>query len=171
VCGTGGTCIVFATDGIYNGDFGGLTGADAVCNAHASAAGLPGTYKAWLSDGTISAADRLSHNPGPYQRVDGAVVAANWVDLTDGFLSASINLTEYGVPTYEDYDAYEVWTNTTPAGAIVGGNHCGNWGFATDDVSGALGLPGNTDGLWTETDSHTHRCSDELGLYCFQHSA
>jgi hypothetical protein len=44
-------CKVFVTSTVHDGNLGGLAGADAICNSLASDAGLPGTYKAWLSDG------------------------------------------------------------------------------------------------------------------------
>src|SRR5262245_56445509 len=50
---------VFTTSLKYPAALGGLTGADAKCNAAAQAAGLPGTYKAWLSDGYTNALTRL----------------------------------------------------------------------------------------------------------------
>ena len=45
-------CKVFVTSTVHDGNLGGLVGADAICNSLASAAGLAGTYKAWLSDGS-----------------------------------------------------------------------------------------------------------------------
>ena len=50
---------VFNSSTSYNGNLGGLTGADAKCQSRAAAAGLTGTYKAWLSSTTINAKDRL----------------------------------------------------------------------------------------------------------------
>src|SRR5207248_2675590 len=53
---TGSACVVmvnkrvFVTSVMYDGNLGGLAGADAKCQARATAASLSGTYKAWLSD-------------------------------------------------------------------------------------------------------------------------
>jgi len=44
------TRIVFATSTLQNGNLGGLAGADQICQEHADAAGLLGSFKAWLSD-------------------------------------------------------------------------------------------------------------------------
>lgn len=41
-CGTGGACHVFVTATRYGANLGGLNGADAVCQAEAMTAGLPG---------------------------------------------------------------------------------------------------------------------------------
>jgi len=61
---------VFATSTSYPADFGGLAGADAICNQHAGDAGLPGTYVAWLSTTTVDARDRLAGARG-FVRPDG----------------------------------------------------------------------------------------------------
>jgi hypothetical protein len=55
----------------------GIDGADARCGQVASAAKLNGTFKAWISDATTSAASRLSHAAVPYRLVNGAQVAAD----------------------------------------------------------------------------------------------
>src|SRR5205823_203503 len=82
-----GACVdkvVFVTSTSYDGNLGGLTGGDAKCQARAVAAGLAGTYKAWLCSGSTSAASRLSHlSTGDYVRLDGAVLANGWAGLTD----------------------------------------------------------------------------------------
>src|SRR6187401_2282495 len=58
---------VFVPDQTYVGGLlGGLAGADMKCEARAAAAGLAGTYKAWLSDQTKSATARLTHSTGAY---------------------------------------------------------------------------------------------------------
>jgi hypothetical protein len=65
---------VFVTSTGYPGNLGGLAGADAKCQERATAAGLGGTFKAWLSAAGTgnSAAERLTHATVPYVRVDGA---------------------------------------------------------------------------------------------------
>ena len=48
----------FVTSQLYNGNMGGLAGADARCQGLADAVGLPGTYRAWLSSATESPSTR-----------------------------------------------------------------------------------------------------------------
>jgi hypothetical protein len=163
----GGT-VVFVTSGMYNGNLGGLAGADAKCQTLATAAQLPGTYKAWLSDKNYSAASRLTHGTGPYVLVDGTVVANGWTGLTTGTLLHAIDLTEKGGV----WPTNNVWTATTASGDIkpladVEDAYCYNWsqstfsayvqaGFGRDDGSGS----------WTDFD---HTSCDALGtLYCVQ---
>src|SRR2546428_3153004 len=43
---------------------GSLAGADALCQARAASAQLSGTYRAWLSDGSTNARDRLGSARG-----------------------------------------------------------------------------------------------------------
>ena len=87
---------VFVTSQSHNGDFGGLTGADAFCQNLALTAGLSGTYKAWLSDTTGSPATRFAPASVPYRLIDGTTIANDWNDLTDGTIQTPINLDEYG---------------------------------------------------------------------------
>ncbi|MDE0205503.1 MAG: hypothetical protein OXP66_05695, partial [Candidatus Tectomicrobia bacterium] len=43
------TVFVFVTKAAFQGNFGGLAGADARCQSAARDAGLPGLFRAWLS--------------------------------------------------------------------------------------------------------------------------
>ena len=113
--------IVFVTSQTFNGNLGGLAGADAKCNAAAMAATpspLPGTYTAWLSDSSIDARDRVTQSAGPYVRTDGVRVAESFTDLTDCpagvCLQAPINLDENNVTR----DEVSTWTATGPDGAL-----------------------------------------------------
>ena len=51
---------VFVTSIGYDGNLGGLAGADAKCMTRAAAGNLSGTYKAWLSSSTVNAKDRIT---------------------------------------------------------------------------------------------------------------
>jgi hypothetical protein len=82
--------VVFVTSTLYQASFGGLEGADAVCQSHAAAVDLPGTFRAWLSTRDVTAAERLTHAAVPYVRTDGTTIADDWDDLVDGTLAAPI---------------------------------------------------------------------------------
>jgi len=88
--------LIFATSVMFNGDLGGLLGADAECQALAVAAGLPGSYMAWLSTDTESPSTRMTQSTTPYVRPDGVQVAPDWAGLVDGSLDAPIDVTEVG---------------------------------------------------------------------------
>ena len=165
-CGAGARC-VFVTQNTWDGNLGGLAGADQKCQAAANAAGLPGTYKAWLSSDSASAASRLAHSPGPYNLMNGTTIANNWTDLTDGTLAAPINLSENGVPPTTTGQPL-AWTNTRPDGTIFEINApqvCNNWttNAASDGLAGAhidSGPP------WTEASPEP--CVEKYHLYCIQ---
>jgi hypothetical protein len=162
-CGTGGQCRVFLSSVLYPGDLGGLTGADAKCQGLAGAAGLPGTYKAWLSDSTSSVISRFVPSSGPYQLVNGITIAANWADLKDGLLAAPINVTETGGGPGGSTTA---WTHTAFDGSpALGDAHCQDWG-STVAPSGTAGNVTATDPTWALFNSTT--CNTPLHLYCFQ---
>lgn len=157
--------IVFVTSDTYNGNLDGLTGADAKCRMLATAAGLTGTYKAWLSDSTTSAASRLTHSNMPYSLTTGVKVADNWNDLTDGSLDNVITTTEkkQGISPQSSLVA---WTNTKKDGSIdsIAWN-CGNWRASSQLSYGRYGAITKTDITWTEWNSKT--CSIPARLYCF----
>lgn len=161
------TNTVFVTSAVYNGDLGGLAGADARCQALADAAGLTGTYKAWLSDTTGSPSTRFTHSANPYVRVDGVIVADNWTDLTDGGLDASISINESGgLPGWT-----AAWTNTTTTGTLADPSaQCADWstsGVADPSQLGKYGLVTRADFLWTQYPSQMW-CNDMNVIYCFE---
>ncbi len=158
--------IVFLTSEPFTGALGGLTGADAKCQA---AAGRPGsivpfgTYLAWLSDSTGSPSTRFMRSPGNYELPDGTTVALNYTALTARPLLNSIIIDENG----ETRNAF-AWTNTTPAGLshqVQPLNACSNWS-AADQGIGLKGVSNRTDAAWT---SHLLvGCGETNHLYCFQ---
>ena len=103
----------------FNGDLGGLAGADAECQDAADAVGLGGVWQAWLSDSNSSPTLRWdTHAQAHYYVLDGHVIAANYADLVDGALASPINITENG-----QLANVAAWTGTgsdgTPSGRIV----------------------------------------------------
>jgi hypothetical protein len=164
-CGTDSNC-VFVTQHIWAAmDLGGLEGADQKCAQAAQAAGLPGTYKAWLSDHVTSAASRLSHSTAPYKLTDGTVIANDWADLTDGTLSAPIHLSENRT---EPNTGRQPWTNTSANGAVLdarGTRVCDDW-KGDPPFRAALGNRTKTDTGWTQFTSD--QCVASGHLYCFQ---
>src|SRR5215470_257480 len=79
------------------GNLGGLTGADAMCQALAKAAGAGGkTWHAYLSTSTVDAKTRIGN--GPWYNFKGEWIAANVADLhsPNNKISAATALTEKG---------------------------------------------------------------------------
>lgn len=162
---------VFVTSTTYNGNLGGLSGADAKCQergSFASVGSLGGgggiIWKAWLSDDNTLVASRLTHNNGPYKLVNGTIVANNWADLTDGTLQAPINITELN----QTKSSFGIWTNTDIDGTRGGrsSSSCGNWLSSSSSILGWLGTTPRTDSFWTINSSDV--CSSSYPIYCFE---
>ena len=165
--------VVFVTSQTFTGELGGLAGADAKCQALADAAGLPGTFMAWLSDETGSPSTRMTRSKGPYVLPDGTVVADSWDALTVppiAPLKAAITMTEaMGIPPMlpgcKGFTCTMAWSNTKPWGDWAGVNGtCTNW--TSIEKLGSLGIWAAIDGSWS--DSGSVGCFLEFPLYCFQ---
>lgn len=158
---------VFVTSTLQKGGFGGLTGADQICNDLATAASLPGagSYLAWLSDSEESPSTRFVQETIPYQRLDGAVIASGWDELTGGTIRVPINLDQNGdgIPEGEEI---QVWTHTGADGVAAPHNDCNNW---TDSQSTCnwVGRTTEVGGSWTAV-TNAVSCDFERRLYCFQ---
>jgi hypothetical protein len=167
--------LVFVTNATYQGDLTsatqpltGVAGGNADCQAEANAAGLPGTYKAWLSDflGNYPATT-FTHSTVPYalpnQNLDQ--VASNWAGLTSGAnLLHLIDVSAQGATT----DNQAAWTNTDISGH-PNTNDCNNW---TQSAHGEyLGQVGDLTLLTYDhgwTNSSTNWCDPVFALICFQ---
>jgi len=167
--------IVFVSSVAYaGGGLGGLAGADAKCQSLATAAGLTGTFGAWLSDSTTGAADRLPHWPTPFVLADGTTtVASGWSQLVSSSLSHAIDMTETkGAPTGGS-NGSGVWTGTTAQGTSTGDDDCQDWTSTSAAVSVAF-HPGEwtaTDGSWTldlQTLELGSICGNTAPIYCVQ---
>ena len=165
--------VVFVTGEAFTGDLGGLPGADAKCQAAAGAAGLPGTYMAWLSDDTGSPSTRMAHSKGPYVLPDGTVIVDDWDALVASptVLYSRIEMTETKAAPGDEaicngMPCTYVWSNTREIGTQSKvKNSCAGWSSTAAPVGEA--------GDWTAKDSYwtgyaSLPCSWTLRLYCFQ---
>lgn len=139
----------------------GAAAGDAICNKLAANAGLTGTFKAWLSDGSTDAIERIASN-GPWVRLDGIKVADSNQDLTDDALFTTINLTEQG--TYGNMTG-AVWTGTTQGG-LKTANNCSGWTDGTAGSFGTTGILSWFDQYWSN--NATTQCNSVGYLYCFE---
>jgi hypothetical protein len=121
-------------------DLGGLTGADAHCQALATAAGAGGrTWRAYLSttaagsQPVVNAKDRIGS--GPWANAKGVIVATSVADLHSDAnkLSKENSLTEKGEVVNGRGDTpnkHDILTGTTLDGTTstaAGDSTCGNW--------------------------------------------
>ena len=129
-------------------DFGGLAGADAHCQALATAVGAgKRTWHAYLSTTSggqpqVNARDRIG--AGPWQNVKGDVIATSVDNLhTDNKITKLTALTEKGETVNGRGDTpnmHDILTGTQPDGRGIAGNvdsTCSNW---TSSTTGAAML-------------------------------
>lgn len=154
---------VFVTSQTYSGALGGLAGADAECQALADAAGLDGTFLAWLGDSTGSPSTRFVRDSRDYLLVDGTRIADGWADLTDGTIQNPIDVTETGATVG---GSAGVWTATTSSGTSAA-DHCADWTTDTTPPVGRIGFTDATDGTWTDS-FNSFGCNGGFRLYCFE---
>lgn len=157
---------VFVTTEVYDGnDFFGVSGADSVCQARASDAGLDGFFRAWISDAKNPVAMRFASTPGcevPYRLVDGTQIASDWDDLTDGSLAAPINVDEAGGA---GTNTSSVWTGTSIDGTAAP-DTCNGWQTSSSSVQGERGSWSSFNFGWTA--SFDANCNQDAHLYCFE---
>jgi len=163
--------LAFITAATFDGNLGGVVGADAICQAAADNATPPlsGIFRAWLSDGSSnSPSTRFTRATLAYQLVDGTTIANDWADLTDGVLAAPIDVTENGATVV---GATGVWTNTNASGGagLCCGASCSNWSVATFDgfTGGNQGSWSLSSAGWTDTNAGVP-CDNLRHLYCFE---
>jgi hypothetical protein len=154
---------VFATSTTSNGNLGGVAGANAICAARATAAGLSGTFLAWIA---TSAADdpesRFTPFSGQYVLTNGTKIADSWTDLTDGSLDAGINRDEFGASIIGGTAHTAVGTNGTYDSSLS----CLGWTNGTSGQSGKDGSLGQTNSWWTS--SNITGCHTTKRLLCFE---
>jgi len=154
---------VFVTSDDYPTAYGGLAGADTLCQGAAVAAGLTGLWKAWLSDSTGSAAERLAHHAGPYQTIPGTTVADNWDMLTSGTLRAPIDRDEFGATRDR-----AVFTDTKADGTVHSASeHCADWSADGGSQSSYAGRSVAVDSTWTHSPG-AYACVYAFALYCVE---
>ena len=159
---------VFVTKAGFNGNLGGLTGADQKCQSAATAAGLGGTYAAWMSSSTTNALTRIG-DVGPWYLVDGATkVFDSKAAIASGPLVA--------IDMYEDKTrvatTIETWVGTDNTGVVYKDNDgapvtCADWTDGSDTSSGSMGhVQASLASDWTG--GGTGRCDQAASLYCFE---
>ncbi len=121
--------LIFVTDGSWSGDLGGLSGADAKCNAEAKTRNFTGTFQALLGSNEGTPERRSIHYPLPYLRVgDGEDLNSDFHDL---FSSGGLN----NFATSSDKFP---WTGLNGNGTLTG-NNCNGWSDSTSSYGGTIG--------------------------------
>jgi hypothetical protein len=175
-CGRANPPVAFVTNAEFDGDLAvaggvatGLLGGDALCQAAAANAGLSGRFRAWLSDATTNAIDRLADVGGWYTISwywPPRQIFASAAQLATGPSAAFTD--EHG-----DYVSRHPWTGTKVDGTRVtstmpqGSGNCLDWTASWVD-SGATGNSNSISvyGFWTN--AAAQQCQNRASIYCFQ---
>jgi hypothetical protein len=183
---------IFATSVSGNGnlsgwpDAGGNTGlaaADAICQSRATAAGLTGTFKAWLSDSNNDAYCRV-HNlggkksancgqgslpvaAGPWVRIDGFPFSEAIDQLLAGKVYTPVRYDEFGNLIPSNFPGNFYFTNTYIDGTVDPSysTSCSNWTSNSSQYVGGATTDLTTI-MWTEYYSVV--CSLTGRLLCMQ---
>jgi len=156
-----GTNIVFVTSTTTSANFGNLEAADTICNQLAQAAGLAGTYVAWLSDSSQDAITRVGSASG-WVRTDGRVFARDRNALVSAQISYPPLLNETGAlvtPTGVDF----VFTGTDGTGVRVP-ETCNDWQSIANEDIGHFGYPDGGGGVWSSSGNVV--CNAQGRFYC-----
>jgi hypothetical protein len=164
--------VVFTTSAAthHNGNFGGLAGADAFCQARADAGvthGIPrGTYQAILSSSIVNAKDRLT-TEGEFVLPDGSLVAANLTSLFSGSIQHAFNQDELG-NTGLGGPYSGSFTGSLSDGTHRGTMQCSDWTSSSSGVFAGYGQVSVTNGTWLNEGMGGIGCDQPLSLYCAQ---
>ncbi|MBK8260494.1 MAG: hypothetical protein IPK80_04050 [Nannocystis sp.] len=171
---------VFASSVAYQGNLGGVAGADEKCQKLAEAAKLKGTYLAWIADGTKKSSPALRFGFKPedtreFKLVSGDTIASNWAALLANSPVIPIDVTEKKEPLDVTTGFRNAWSGISSNGvAIEGAKTCSFW--TASKHNGRVGR------IWRETtyggtdctdgaewsDCYDFQCSFLARLYCFQ---
>ena len=164
---TGGRRI-FITSTTYQGDFGGLSAADSICNTRAQAAGLSKTYRSVLGSSALDVKNRFSGTESVYTYGDGnyhLVVSqlSNLWNTNFVNLSYAISYDEYG-----DYSSSKAWSGSVATGEEGTAQSCetiGNsWTSNNSLDTGTIGDSSAISADWIEL--MVDDCSQSYAIYC-----
>ena len=130
------------------------------------AAGLPGTFKARVSNNALNPANRFVRSSDPYVLGDGTQVASDWSTLVDGSLDNAINMDEFGNLVDTTNATNRVWTATGTAGTR-NFFYCLQWTNNSTGSTAHAGFLDAVDSTWTQRAARP-RCNQYARLYCFQ---
>lgn len=159
---------VFVTSTSQTGDLASSGGADKICQTRARAGGLPGYYRALVSETNSSFASRAETSSCvayDYVLPDGNTVATSFTDLMDSSLALPLNITEFGAASSN----WRAWTGSNADGTSAAAN-CSNWRTASTGTTGIHGSFSNYNTYkWVKDDTFAPvPCDSPYTLYCIQ---
>lgn len=160
---------IFITSTTYDGNLGGLSGADDKCQTAAVSAGLTKTYKAFLSSSTTVAKSRFSLDL-PLYEVSDSGVATRVADSLSDFQNGTV-LSDPGFRYDENGDDQNALLATaatfwiaTGAGSV---NYCADWTSNSAMANGNIGSTNSGEIVGWGENSH---CDLQLSIICVSDS-
>ena len=164
------TIVMTALNEAHPGNLGGLSGADALCQAQANATGHKGVYKAFLSGATRDAKDLVVGTDAAtveVTNINGQKLYDSWNQIfasTKWSTSAQLfsfngTLVDEGKVSPDWYDA-RAWHGSHTNGTVRPGYDCGSW--STTVGTGACGELDIV--AWLSTLTNT--CDTHLAVVC-----
>lgn len=163
--------ILAALNEPHPGDLGGISGANALCAAQAQAAGVPGTWKAFLSSSTQNVKDLITGTNAttiPVVNLQGGQMYSYWdyIFITSLWSSAGYYMYTFAGTTVNssfcsDGDG---WTGSLSSGSVATSYTCNDW---TTSVSPNYGRNGELDERYL-LKQETALCSASLAVVCVQ---
>ena len=157
-----GEKLVFITSTTYSGALGSLAAADGFCQASASEHGITGNFRAWLSDSTANAYDRIA-DVGPWTTTAGDVAFQSKAELRG---APHTPLLDESGETPSGLAAGGSWSGSDLNGEAVGAD-CNGWTAAAEELGGATGSATGSGGGWGGQGNPQH-CNQKAPLICFQ---
>ena len=143
----------------------GVAAFDAECAAEASAAHLPGNYRALVATEGASAVSRFDLHGRPWVRPDGVALVARAADLATGRLMSPFNV---HADSTQEGTAFGFWTGAAaPSTPGTPDTTCNGWTSSAPVVHGIVGRNMNIEpGSWFDILPVT--CNLPARVYCLQ---
>lgn len=175
---------IFATSLRYNGNLGGFSGADALCQTRATAAGLGTNWYAFIGGNGVSAFERIPWNWNRLNNMAGTKVVDYLGDLEETLTNnlAKVNRTESNATFTTNTDvwtgmvvgigdrmtSYDDGIHNSGDDCFNGSNAAGAWTSNSSSLTGTTG-DGNAavadGGAWLARYT-TLSCNQQARLYC-----
>jgi hypothetical protein len=152
----------------------GIEAGHTICRTLAAAAGLanPTHYKAWLGGKDPGATTTTGPSPsdaltsdGPWERVDGVLLAWNKAALTGTLLLTGLAIDETGADLGAAAQA-RAWTGEHRGYGFLDQTTCANWGSHDGSYGGVQGFALDASEAWSH--DSIQPCDSIYHLYCFE---
>jgi hypothetical protein len=157
---------IFVSSLTYDGNLGGLSGADSKCSALASAAGLERVYKAFIGSSANSLKSRFTLI-GPVYNFRDESTSNKIVNLGSDLFDADVEDLLANIEYDENGDSVTdtVWTGSDSEGENALTSDCQNWSSNNGGDDGSVGDNTRTTGFYLE-DPPVQACSGLYRIYC-----